>query len=220
MSPISNLDEIDDTARLILDAASRRFLHYGYGKTTMQEIAKDCNMSTGNLYRYFPAKMDIAETFVHLLRREQTEMLQEFVNSPDLTPEERLRGYLHKKFDIVFDRFHNRPKAYELSHVILAERPQVGAEWEKAEAALIVAILEIGEKEGVIHLTDKEKMARTIQSAVFRFIAPTTFLEAEYELLVSDLDDVILLILDAFSWRSAHPERCYAADDPTYKTSH
>ncbi|MEZ5914966.1 MAG: TetR family transcriptional regulator [Parvularculaceae bacterium] len=40
---------LDETARAILDAASRRFLHYGYGKTTMSEIAGDCNMSTGNI---------------------------------------------------------------------------------------------------------------------------------------------------------------------------
>ena len=41
-------EHLDEIATQILDAASRRFLHYGYGKTTMSEIAKDCNMSTGN----------------------------------------------------------------------------------------------------------------------------------------------------------------------------
>ena len=45
----------------IIDAAKQRFSHFGYGKTTMAEIAADCSMSPGNLYRFFPGKLDIAE---------------------------------------------------------------------------------------------------------------------------------------------------------------
>ena len=37
----------------ILDAAEARFRTYGFGKTTMAEIASDIDMSTANLYRYF-----------------------------------------------------------------------------------------------------------------------------------------------------------------------
>ena len=51
----------DATHQKIIDAAKRRFMHYGYTKTTMAELASDCEMSPGNLYRYFPGKLDIAE---------------------------------------------------------------------------------------------------------------------------------------------------------------
>ena len=43
----------------ILDKAFARFGHFGFGKTTMAEIAKDCEMSAGNLYRYFENKKEI-----------------------------------------------------------------------------------------------------------------------------------------------------------------
>jgi AcrR family transcriptional regulator len=47
-------------ARLqILDAAHRRFSAYGFGKTTMAEIADDVGMSAANLYRYFENKLDL-----------------------------------------------------------------------------------------------------------------------------------------------------------------
>ncbi|HBA42012.1 MAG TPA: TetR/AcrR family transcriptional regulator, partial [Alphaproteobacteria bacterium] len=50
-----------DTIRTkIIDAARRRIGRYGYCKTTMAELAADCGMSPGNLYRYFPGKLDIA----------------------------------------------------------------------------------------------------------------------------------------------------------------
>ena len=43
----------------ILEAAEARFKLYGYNKTTMSEIAKDCDMSAANLYRFFQNKLDI-----------------------------------------------------------------------------------------------------------------------------------------------------------------
>ena len=79
------IETLDETARNILDAASERFQHYGYGKTTMSEIAKDCNMSTGNLYRYFPSKLDIAEKFVAILRTEHVQHLRKAVSYTHLT---------------------------------------------------------------------------------------------------------------------------------------
>ncbi len=51
-----------DTVRdCIIEAAKKRFSHFGYAKTTMAEVAGDCEMSPGNLYRFFPGKLDIAE---------------------------------------------------------------------------------------------------------------------------------------------------------------
>jgi AcrR family transcriptional regulator len=43
----------------ILDSAYNRFLHYGYSKTTMNEIAGDVSMSKALLYYYFPDKSQL-----------------------------------------------------------------------------------------------------------------------------------------------------------------
>ena len=43
----------EEISTQILDAAEARFRTYGFGKTTMAEIASDIDMSTANLYRYF-----------------------------------------------------------------------------------------------------------------------------------------------------------------------
>ncbi len=40
----------------IMEAAMARFSYYGFGKTTMAEIAKDCGMSAANIYRFFENK--------------------------------------------------------------------------------------------------------------------------------------------------------------------
>jgi AcrR family transcriptional regulator len=50
----------------ILEAAYERFLHYGYSKTTMNEIAGDLSMSKALLYYYFPDK---SQLYIDVMRR-------------------------------------------------------------------------------------------------------------------------------------------------------
>ncbi|MEO1136666.1 MAG: TetR/AcrR family transcriptional regulator [Pseudomonadota bacterium] len=198
--PTTNLDE---TAKQILDAASRRFLHYGYGKTTMSEIAKDCNMSTGNLYRYFPSKLDIAEMFVRVLRREQVAQLREVADAPDLSPAEKLRAFFMRKYSLAYERFHAKPKAYELSTELLAARPKIAIEWETAEGRVLAEILIQGDKEGLFAVENPGETAKILQDAGYRFTSPAVFHEGGYDELAAELNGVIDLILDGFAFRAA-----------------
>lgn len=198
--PTENLDE---TAKQILDAASRRFLHYGYGKTTMSEIAQDCNMSTGNLYRYFPSKLDIAEMFVRVLRREQVAKLRAVADAPDQTPAEKLRAFFLKKFKLAYERFHDKPKAYELSSELLTSRPKVGIEWENAEGRVLAEILIQGDEDGSFAVENPAETAKILQDAGYRFTSPAVFHEGEFDVLAAELNGVIDLFLDGFAWRAA-----------------
>lgn len=211
--PTENLDE---TARQILDAASRRFLHYGYGKTTMSEIAKDCNMSTGNLYRYFPSKLDIAEMFVHVLRREQVADLRAVLERRDLKPRDKLREFFVVKFKIAYERFHDKPKAYELSSELMAARPKIALEWENAEGRVLSEILLEGAAEGAFAVEDAPNTAKILLDAAYRFTSPAVFHEGEFDDLAEELNGVIDLVLDGFSWRAAQGgvEKRKAADLP------
>ena len=61
------MSEADLIREKIIVAARERFAHYGYPKTTIAELAEDCAMSSGNIYRFFKGKIDIA---VEIARRE------------------------------------------------------------------------------------------------------------------------------------------------------
>ena len=198
--PDAKLDEI---SKQILDAASRRFLHYGYGKTTMSEIAKDCNMSTGNLYRYFPSKLDIAEMFVHVLRREQVAKLRTVLETTGRSPAEKLRDFFLLKFKIAYDRFHDKPKAYELSTDLMSQRPKMALEWEDAEGRVLSEILLAGDAEGVFAVENAAETAKILQDTAFRFTSPAVFHEGDFEELVVELNGVVDLILDGFAYRTA-----------------
>ncbi len=196
-------EHLDEIATQILDAASRRFLHYGYGKTTMSEIAKDCNMSTGNLYRYFPSKLDIAEMFVRVLRREQVVKLRTVLEASDSSPSEMLREFFLLKFKISYDRFHDKPKAFELSSELLSQRPKVALEWKSAEGRVLEEILRLGADDGSFAVDDVALTTKILQDTSYRFTSPAVFHEGEYDELAVELNGVIDLALDALSYRAA-----------------
>ena len=59
-------DQQDVKKEKILEAAHHRFLHFGYSKTTMNEIAGDLSMSKALLYYYFPDK---SQLYVAVMRK-------------------------------------------------------------------------------------------------------------------------------------------------------
>jgi len=69
-------DQQDIKREKILDAAHDRFLHYGYSKTTMNEIAGDISMSKALLYYYFPDKSELYVAVMRKLAAEYIESLE------------------------------------------------------------------------------------------------------------------------------------------------
>lgn len=65
----------------ILDAAYQQFLHYGYSKTTMNEIAGALSMSKALLYYYFPDKSHLYIAVTHKLANDYLKLLQDKISN-------------------------------------------------------------------------------------------------------------------------------------------
>ena len=65
----------------ILEASYQRFLHYGYSKTTMNEIAGDLSMSKALLYYYFPDKSQLYVAVMRKLADDYLANLQKNIDS-------------------------------------------------------------------------------------------------------------------------------------------
>jgi len=63
MTEIKNKNE-DGKLEIIINAAQKRFAHYGLCKTTMNEIAADVGMGKASLYYYFPDKETLFESVI------------------------------------------------------------------------------------------------------------------------------------------------------------
>jgi TetR/AcrR family transcriptional regulator, repressor for uid operon len=69
-----------DRKSRILDAAERCFVRTGFHRATMQDVASDCAMSPGNLYRYFSSKDDLV---AGLAGRDREQMQGDFAQLLD-----------------------------------------------------------------------------------------------------------------------------------------
>jgi TetR/AcrR family transcriptional repressor of mexJK operon len=83
MSPA--VDQQDIKREKILEAAYEQFLHYGYSKTTMNEIAGALSMSKALLYYYFPDKSQLYIAVTRKLANDYIKILEDnLANISDL----------------------------------------------------------------------------------------------------------------------------------------
>ena len=190
------MSEKADIRCQIIEAAKKRFSHFGYAKTTMAEVATDCSMSPGNLYRFFPGKLDIAEAIATADYQRHLEHLRSLAAAPGRTAQERLRDLLFEELRRTYNKLESDPRAYEMATVIAHERPTY-ANWMLAnERKILVELLEDGERRGEFATgEDKALTAEMLQSAVMKFRYPQLWSKLTLPKLERELDGVLNLII-------------------------
>ena len=178
----------------IVEAARERFLHYGYGKTTMAEVASDCRMSPGNLYRYFPGKLDIAE---EIARRDSLVLerrLRALVNQPSCSALVKLKNFLVELLEFTYRRVENDPRLAEMFWTIIRERPKMAEEVLAMEQGLMGQILSAGNACGELAVEDIPHTSAMISAATQRFRYPQLRNPAPLEQLKQELSGVFELM--------------------------
>jgi AcrR family transcriptional regulator len=77
---MSAVSDQDIKREKILEASYQRFLHYGYSKTTMNEIAGYLSLSKALLYYYFPDK---SQLYIAVMRKLTNDYLKSLEDKTD-----------------------------------------------------------------------------------------------------------------------------------------
>ncbi|MEM6460804.1 MAG: TetR/AcrR family transcriptional regulator [Pseudomonadota bacterium] len=85
----------DNRRRRLLAAAASRFWHFGYGSTSLADIAGDADVPLGNVYYYFRTKRDIASGVADIFVEETQFMLEE-ITQAETDPRRRVINLLRK----------------------------------------------------------------------------------------------------------------------------
>lgn len=161
----------------ILDAAEQRMRTFGYGKTTMVEIATDANMSAANLYRYFENKLDIGAALAQRCFRERYSVLAQVVQQSDpsaieMSAAEKLEAFVIASLRYTYNEFSETPQINELVDIIVAERPDVVQAKIKTDLELIELILNEGVATGEFAISDMKTTCQSVQHAIVKFNVP------------------------------------------------
>lgn len=74
----------------IVRSGERMFRTFGYGKTTVADIARDVGISTAYIYRFYPTKLAICEAVCNGILTRRTDMLWQEAKST-LRPEDKFQ---------------------------------------------------------------------------------------------------------------------------------
>ena len=182
----NNLSEKEKT---IIEAARKRFAHYGFSKVTMDEIAADIDMGKASLYYYFPTKENI---FEKVILQEQDELAHEIesIIQKEIPSKEKLIQYVKVRHNF----FQKLVNLGTLSVHSLTDTKSIYkklfAEFEIRELVLVKAIIDEGIKKGEFRKDLEEETPNVIlhilQGLRFRVLKQSRELERD-ERLIKDL---------------------------------
>lgn len=204
--------QLMDRKEAIIFSARKQFTRFGYTKTTMDDIARECGMTKPTLYQHYAGKADL---FAAVIDHEQTaffEMMDQ-ATARVVSTFEKLHIYAQMQVEVV--------KKFlllgELSrHALLDLHPEalkVMAVCRKREEGRLAAWIEEGVTRGEFAPMDAEFTARVFFLAIMslRFqilvldnvtVDKITADEAPFARLASDLAQLVDLFLSGFVARN------------------
>jgi len=147
----------DEMKERILEAALKRFTHYGSAKTTMNEIAEDLGCSKASLYYYFPDKkglhravlMKIGENFFAELEAVAENIVSAAATLQQIT--EVRSNFIRRFCRLELFRILNETQPEEMQLLIKEARER--------DDKLIARVLKAGVESGELDVKDPQQMA-------------------------------------------------------------
>ncbi|AIM36233.1 TetR/AcrR family transcriptional regulator [Sphingobacterium sp. SG20118] len=145
----------------ILEAATRRFAHFGMAKTTMSEIATDLNFSKALLYYYFPDKNSLySAVFEYVIDKMVQDIKLKIDTCNDF--EEMLMYTIDKRVEIINQYYNLFEYTINMVKELPEELERVFKESFVREVDLIGEILTLGVEKDEIEVADIEGTARIL----------------------------------------------------------
>lgn len=149
----------------ILDKAQEVFTRFGFGKTTMDDIARAMGKGKSSIYYYFTSKEEI---FTAVIDKELESMRSRIVEavSAKQDPRDQLNAYVLERMHGLqnFKNLYNVLRTEFFSQPGFAEQTRFRTDGE--EITIMQGILDKGVNEGIFHLEDTYLTAIAIVTAL------------------------------------------------------
>lgn len=161
----------------IIEAAKRRFSHFGMAKTTMAEIARDLSFSKALLYYYFPDKNSLYVTVLEDIINERLETGAQIITR-EKSIESALMAILEERGRALKDHYNIFEYTYSLRHDMPADLQRVLPTIFEKELQQMENLLHVGVERGEIEVDDLRTTAKLLLVAM---IGTRLGLMAEYK---------------------------------------
>ncbi len=184
--------------RIIL-TASKIFSHYGFRKTTMEEISRALKKGKSSIYYYFASKEEIFEAVVlyeaNQLRKQLTTAIKEVE-----PPQEKLRNYIYVRMKAFakLSNYYNAVFDKNLDHYEFIEK--IRSRYDREELAILRLLVYVGNSRGIFRVEDSEYTAMAIQTMLKGMEVPLFWRKRDID--INDrLDAILNLIFNGINKR-------------------
>lgn len=165
-------EDIEAVRARILEAAGDRFQQFGFGKTTMAEIAGDCGMSAANLYRYFENKHDIGAAMAKQCLADKVHALEAVARDESLAASEKIESFILTNLRFTHGQWAERPRMNELVDAVCHQRPALVEDYLAQCWSMLSTILQEGIDAGEFEPCDLEATSEALYASMFMFDYP------------------------------------------------
>jgi len=164
------MESTHSTTDEILKTAFRLFLHYGFKKTTIDDIASEAGIAKGSVYLHFNSKKEILCEVIRKFAKENLEKITEKLDRIPLA-EERLRFLLLQRTEHVCTVVKNHHHGDEIIH---PEDLPEGPPQEVLDVFrdVLKGVLEYGVERAEFRKMNSADMAEHIVFMTRRFLPP------------------------------------------------
>ena len=160
----------------ILEVAERLFRSWGYAKTTVADIARECGMSPANIYRFFESKAAINEAITEVLLAE-VERRCEAVIAEQRSAGDRLRKVILEAHGFACERYLKDTEVHELCAKAMREQWGVIDAHIRRMRAMVRGLISEGMKSGEFARADLDFVETCVNNAMTPFCHPQVVAE-------------------------------------------
>lgn len=155
----------------ILATAERLFRAWGYAKTTVADIARECEMSPANIYRFFESKAAINEAITEVLLTEVEQRCAEVI-AEQRSVSDRLRKLILETHSFACERYLKDTEVHELCAKAMREQWGVIDAHIRRMRAMVRELIAEGIKSGEFAKADLDFVETCVNNAMLPFCHP------------------------------------------------
>jgi TetR/AcrR family transcriptional regulator len=136
----------------IIEAAVKRFIHFGVDKTTMNEIADDLSLSKASLYYYFPDKLNLYAAVLKTIIQADEANNDVYLTEKD--PLTAISVYLENRTKFIIKYYNILEYLKTLKVNVPKELEAIFRSARTKELTVLNTILQTGQKARIIQVDD------------------------------------------------------------------
>ena len=172
-SPISRGPADHDIRDQIVAAANQHFSQYGYGKTTVSDLAKAIGFSKAYIYKFFDSKQAIGEAICSNCLAEIVAAVEHAINVENLSPTERFRRLVKTVIATGVNLFFNDRKLYDIAAFAASESWPSSQAYDARIKHFVLQIVREGREIGEFERkTPLDETVEAIHLALRPFVNP------------------------------------------------